>query len=396
MHHRFCSLDSLLFESRFFWQHSLYHYLDFPWREQLPDLCEWLDRLTLQQVIDLKSNPELLAHEISKWIPYATQLQALCELPDLPSSSKETKRGLDVGVPGRKWHQINEFVTAIEPSGSTDWLEWCAGKGYLGRLLASMPNSNVTSLEIQSQLCVDGQQFANEQALNMTFIEADAFSSSSLQYIKKNQHAVALHACGDLHVTLLKKVAEVKAQAVSISPCCYHLIQAEQYQPLSREAIASSLRLDKQDLRLPLQETVTAGQRTVQHRIQEVTYRLGFDSLQREINHSSRYLPVPSIKKSKLAEGFEAFCLWAANKKDLTLPRDTDFSHWLQCGEQRFELVEKMDLVQQVFKRPLELWLVLDRALFMQEKGYDVQLDHFCEREYTPRNILLRAQLPRE
>ena len=393
MHRRFSTLDSLLFESRVFWQHSLYHYLDFPWREQLPELCEWLDSQTLQHVIDLKNNPDQLTNEISQWIPYAKQLRDLCELPDLPTSNKEVRRGLDVGVPGRKWHQINEFAAAAEQSGSKNWLEWCAGKGYLGRLLASRPTSTVTSLEIQAQLCTDGQAFANEQSLDMTFIEADAFSSSSLQYIQEKQHAVALHACGDLHVTLLKKVAEVRSEAVSISPCCYHLIQTDHYQPLSYEAKASLLRLDKQDLRLPLQETVTAGQRTVQHRIQEVTYRLGFDSLQRAINQSSSYLPVPSIKKSQLSEGFSAFCLWAANKKGITLPDDTDFSYWLKCGEQRFELVEKMDLVQQVFKRPLELWLVLDRALFMKEKGYEVQLDHFCEREYTPRNILLRARL---
>ncbi|MCV5738612.1 hypothetical protein OFN56_42590, partial [Escherichia coli] len=49
--------------------------------------------------------------------------------------------------------------------------------------------------------------------------------------------------------------------AMTISPCCYHLIQSEQYQPMSELGRASSLSLSKQELRIPLQQTVTGGER---------------------------------------------------------------------------------------------------------------------------------------
>ena len=51
-----------------------------------------------------------------------------------------------------------------------------------------------------------------------------------------------------------------------------------------------------------------------------------------------------------------------------------------------------MELVRHLFRRPLELWLVLDRALFLQEQGYRVELREFCPRHLTPRNILIHAE----
>jgi hypothetical protein len=44
------------------------------------------------------------------------------------------------------------------------------------------------------------------------------------------------------------------------------------------------------------------------------------------------------------------------------------------------------------FQPYLERWLLLDRAVFLQEQGYEVSLKAFCERELTPRNTLINAR----
>ena len=54
--------------------------------------------------------------------------------------------------------------------------------------------------------------------------------------------------------------------------------------------------------------------------------------------------------------------------------------------------MRNLELVRGLFRRPLELWLVLDRALFLSERGYEVQLGEFCDSHLTPRNLLLLAQ----
>ena len=180
---------------------------------------------------------------------------------------------------------------------------------------------------------------------------------------------------------------------LSVSPCCYHLTEMEHYRPLSKRAAdhQKALQPSRNDLRLAVQETVTAPARVREQTRLVSQWRLGFDGLQRQLRGCDEYLPVPSNPPRLLNEGFPAFCRWAAAKKQLRLPDTVDFDHWQAFGVQRLAEVRRHELVRHLFRRPLELWMVLDYALFLEEQGYRVRLGHFCDRSLTPRNLLLDA-----
>lgn len=386
----FYRLDALLVKNRQYWQFMPFTSTEFVWQSQ-PELCAWLTALDDQQLDDLSQNLTTLTTALLPWIEDAEQLAQLVNIPSLPQANKNLPKGLDSGIPGRKWQQITAF-NAVLPQLGLPWLEWCAGKGHLGRVLSVSHQQPVISLEWQQQLCLDGDKAAKQLGLAIKFVQADAFNQACDKHIIQHQHAVALHACGDLHVSLLQRVAAKKGAAVSISPCCYHLIREQYYQPMSEVAKISELRLSKHDLRLPLQETVTAGNRVRKLRFVEVSFRLGFDLLQRELSGSNEYLSVPNVQKALLNDGFEAFCRWAAKRRNVTLTDDIDFDYWQQLGEKRFAITERMELVRQLFRRPLEIWLALDRVCFMEEQGYQVKLGTFCDKPITPRNLLIHAE----
>ena len=109
---------------------------------------------------------------------------------------------------------------------------------------------------------------------------------------------VALHACGDLHVRLLRLASAAGCAQLAVAPCCYNRIAAEHYQALSAPAQASTLQLSLDDLRLPLAETVTAGQRMRRQRDLSMARRLAFDLLQRQQRGVDDYLPTPSLPTS--------------------------------------------------------------------------------------------------
>ena len=235
--------------------------------------------------------------------------------------------------------------------------------------------------------------FAKQWQIPQRFICADAFApiDSSKPLLLIDQHAIALHACGDLHIRLLKLATLAGTRAISISPCCYPLIEHEDYQPLSALAKGSALKLSKHDLQLPLQQSVIANSKKQQLRNQEVSWRLGFDSLQRDIRGVEAYLPVPTIKKSQLSGSFSDFCQWAANQKHLSLSSEINLSHYLHRGIARQRLTKRIDLVAHLFRRALERWLLLDRVCFLHEQGYQVTLAEFCANSVTPRNALIQA-----
>ena len=53
--------------------------------------------------------------------------------------------------------------------------------------------------------------------------------------------------------------------------------------------------------------------------------------------------------------------------------------------------VERHELVRRAFRRPFEMWLATEYGLFLEEKGYQVDLRTLCDRAHTitPHNIAI-------
>ncbi|TDO96267.1 methyltransferase [Marinomonas balearica] len=381
---QFLTLDRWLTKTQPLWQVASFASMDWPWRTVFPELTAHLENNTtlgstaqsieatlLETVRDFTPAPKIPLHDF-----IATQQS------ELPSYFKS-------GIKGRKWTQIDRFSKLVPQSDST--LEWCAGKGHLGKAIAYRNSTKVVSLEWQQALCDAGEDCARKLNLDQTFVCADVLNSDTTPTLKRVTSAVALHACGDLHRILIEQGLECGIGAFTVSPCCYHLTQEDIYTPLSQTARQSHLSLNKNDLRLAVKEIATAGQREQHHRARELSYRLGFDAWQRAFRNTDEYLPLSKAPDAIMRQGFEAYCQWAAKEKQLTLPTNAQLTGYETIGEQRKSKVLKIEAVTQYFRRPLELWLVLDRALRLEEAGYTVEVGEFCDKSTTPRNLLIRA-----
>ncbi|MCH1928948.1 SAM-dependent methyltransferase [Shewanella sp. A25] len=412
----FTKLNQLLEQSTALWQVRAFEAKALPWEGMFPSLAkavwalddEKLDALDAKQEDLVETLGPALSEDLAalgvNWdLSLLTQTLSDISGAVLSKTDAIDTEGLahfSAHIKGRKWEQIIAFVQHL-PQHDLPVLEWCAGKGHLGRLIAKSRGVDVISLEWQEALCEEGQAFAKKWQLTQQFVCADAFAiepeghHTSLHQtanpLRTEQQAVALHACGDLHVRLLQLAAKTNTQALAISPCCYHLIQTEQYQGLSRLAKASALSLSRHDLQLPLQQSVIANPKQQLLRHREIAWRLGFDALQRECRGIDAYLPLPAIKQSQLSDSFEAFCHWAATQKSVSIGNISDFQPWLAIGQHRQQLTRRIDLVAHLFRRVLEQWLILDRCCFLQERGYRVQLGEFCPNSVTPRNALILA-----
>ena len=389
MEERFNQLNSLLIKYRHLWQLEPFQLCDYPEHWPLP-LIEALEQLEQPELDNLDSDRQ---REKSLFAPFIDDLDALITLCQISPTSKrplpELSARFSAGIKGRKWQQIIDFCSSI-PSGDT-YLEWCAGKGHLGKALAKIDNAEVQSVEWQLDLCVQGQEKANKEGLKIHFTHADVLKGEADALIQSHQHSVALHACGELHLSLLRKASAKGTQNISIAPCCYHLIPNDIYCPLSEAAQGSALRLSKHDLKLAVQQSVTSGDRSRRLRHKEMIWRLGFDELQKLVNQSSEYLPLPSFPKQLLSQNFQKFCQWATQEKSLMLPTSIDFDSFEKKGAKRYAMVQRIDSVRHVFRRAIEVWLILDRCLFLREKGYEVNLGLFCKFEDSPRNALITA-----
>jgi len=389
---QFLQLDLLLTQYQQFWRFSPFHLLALPWADT--PLGQRLQLLTPAEITRLDQDEVYRRSYFSEFFPELNQFSPF----DLatPGSKKPTQTELPFwfsrDIKGRKLEQIQAFATEMQ-KGDLPVLEWCAGKGHLGRWLCFSQQREVTSLEWQEALCIEGQQQAEKLKLSQNFIQADVLAEGTSKHLNTEQQVVALHACGDLHIRLLQLASQSGTKQLDIVPCCYHLIGAEQYQALSTQAQQSTLgQLSRDELKLAVQAQVTAGERVTRLRHIEVMWRLAYQELYQALQGVTHYRPLSSVPKRWFSGEFSAFAQWAASQHQWQIPADTHWEHYLQLGQQRHLLVQKMQLVRSLFRPLLEQWLVLDRALFLQQQGYQVQVKQFCDYQLTPRNLMISAR----
>ncbi|MDN5515826.1 MAG: SAM-dependent methyltransferase [Pseudomonas sp.] len=389
---RFQALDGFLLQHQALWRPRPFHHLQLPWEVELPELASWLRSRSLEQAEASDNNPFALAAP-SPFPDLARQAQTLSLLGEMPGMhSPPRAHALNVDVPGRKLAQIQAFANHLQfRKRPQHWLDWCSGKGHLGRWLTEA-DQRLTCLEYDPALIESGSAMSTRLGLDAAHVQQDVLADDSNTRLQKEHTAVALHACGDLHVRLLQLASRNGCNQLAVAPCCYNRIATLRYQPLSAAAQASALQLSRDDLGLPLSETVTAGARVRRQRNQSMAWRLAFDLLQRQLRGIDEYLPTPSLPSDWFSKPFASFCHDLAELRDVPSPGEQDWPALEAQGWQRLADVRNLELLRNLFRRPLELWLLLDRALYLQEQGYNVKLGTFCDYQLSPRNLLLLAE----
>lgn len=401
------ALDSWLFQHQSVWQLLPFTQPTPSWAAHYPELAQWLLELNAADYELYTERLDLLSDKLSLWLPELAQRNALIQLADFKEENEFkgkdsfkdkscTLAEVDAPtMPGRKRLQAGAFTAALLPLDAPVF-DWCCGSGHLARTLAphisKTTSAKITGLEWNADLVAKGNQLATAAGVDVVIEQQNVLQLNG--FWPKQAHGVALHACGDLHLSLLKKAVENQLPRLSFSPCCYHLGASKTWQPLSKPAQHSQLiGLATSDLRLAVQETVTAPSRVTRQREALNAWRLGFDGLQRQVRQRDEYLPIASCSPKELHYSFEFFCQTAAASQAFTLPAATDFDYWETYGQQRLEEVKRYELLRHLFRRPLEIWLVLDYLLYLSAAGYQVKLGTFCARELTPRNLLIDARL---
>ncbi len=393
---RFERVDDWLTRTTGLWRPRPFVQLPAPWEDDLPELSAGLRALELEEACFLEENPSVLARRVPAAAPLVERNRGLSDWPSLEGSpGLELPKHPPRFVPQRKWRQISAFVRVLQgqaPSGVETWVDWCAGKGHLGRTLASVSRARALGVEKRRRLCDSGRELAEREGVPMDFRCADVLTGSFDDVLGPSAAAVALHACGELHVALMRSVVARRARFVAVAPCCYQRIGGAYYEPLSRAAKESRLRLHRHDLRLACLQEVVAGQGERRLRKRAEAYRLSFELLTREAGDG----PVESfgrLPRSFFRLPFSLFAARAAEQAGVRLPHGWDAEAVERAGWERLRVATSLGIVRGLFRRAIESWLLLDRALFLEEHGYRAHVGAFCEKSVTPRNLMLSATL---
>lgn len=312
--------------------------------------------------------------------------------PDSGTARAPGRAGRDAAgwsVPGRKAAQVEHFARAIGPLQGRRFVEWCAGKGHLGRRLA-LGGADVLSIERDAGLVDAGRALAARAGLSQAWAAADVLQPGVVESVG-GSHLVALHACGALHRRALALALRGDGPtALDLAPCC---LQRGLCRHGWRAGRPSRLQPDPDAMRLAVTGTATAGRgermRQQRHRVAIAT----FAALRARLDGRPG-APMASVPAAWRDDPPRRLCERLAAREGLVLPEALDWDAVLAEGRERHARVRRLTLVRHAHRRAIEVWYLADLALRLRRRGWDVRLAPFCPRALTPRNLWLRARRP--
>jgi hypothetical protein len=272
---RRAALDRWLAELAPIWMPSPFCEARPGWCRTHPALTDALLGLDDPTLVALSAEADAARAFLQPYLPALAEVPALIDLPAreavaVPVGHAAARQF----IPGRKAAQIDAFAAAVgKPQAPL--VEWCAGKGHLGRRFLMAWGGEARALERNAVLCREGNSLSSRAGLQQRFIVADVLTPEAAASLT-GAHAIALHACGDLHRHLVDQAGPAGAKALDVAPCCYPLGADDLYRPRGG---SSALTLDRNALRLAVTETVTASPRLAAASERLSAWKLAFVAL---------------------------------------------------------------------------------------------------------------------
>lgn len=377
------------------------------WALAEPELAAWASGLSVGSIDALEVDPtsrpvhpryaalrdEALA---------AAQIGAPFEAPPVAPARDATWR-----TPGRKLAQACALAGVAAPlvPHAPRFVDWCGGKGHLSRVLALHTGGRARVVDRDEALLRAGDRLHRRAGLHTEWCRANVLRDPGEQLaaiVADADLAVGLHSCGALTDALVDAVLATDVDVHLSVPCCPHVVRDRAgYRPRSApgRTVASGygrvLHFDRIALRLAIADEIVARAADRRTRRREMAWRLGVDRLLREAGITNRYESLGNISTADFQRPFDDFCRWALAPHGASLPAgfDADAAEsraWADLRE-----VRGFALVRALYRRALEAWIVVDKALHLAESGRVVAVGPFCPRTVTPRNLLVASVSPR-
>lgn len=365
-----------------------------PWETEWPKLSAVLREIPDDKIEKVEANPLAFLKEngalptLSSALFHHTKMMSLTE-------NSVTAGPRPSGVDHRKWQQIAYFTSAVLRSACVDvnrWVDWCAGKGHLGVAMHRHTGRPVHCLELNMHLVHRGNVRMAAEQCPVTFYTANVLKDDISATLTAETGVVALHACGQLNTRLFELATHCAPAFMAVVPCCYQRIDGMHFSPVSSAGKQTGLTFTRHQLRLPALDEVKSTQHRRAFRKREMAFRLGLDLLLRESSGADEYTPAGKIAPAMIRGSFESFCRAASESVQRELPSRVNWRQAEKNGWERRHLVSALSISRQLFRRPIEVWLFLDRVAHLEEIGFTVNYGEFCPSQITPRNLMLLAR----
>jgi SAM-dependent methyltransferase len=290
--------------------------------------------------------------------------------------------------PLHKQQQVDAFahLVARVAGDATRIVDVGSGHGHLTRALADAVSRPVLGLERDEALAAHARALAAAHT-TVDFAVADVLRGGLL--VQPGDCVVGLHACGELGDVTVRAVAEgAGTAAVVFVGCCLQKQRAEE-----RTSLSTALTLPKPLLGL---SNLSAGDVGVEaRRVDNLAgrrHRIALRLLLARAGVSVRpRAELEGLNRRAAHASLSALVENAFAVRHLQPPAAADVDEAFATASQLHERFRRLSLPRTLLGRVIEVFVVRDRAAFLAERGFDVDVGEVFSASLSPRNLALVA-----
>ena len=304
------------------------------------------------------------------------------------------------GLNAKKVHEIERVLSLLGPRTKTirRAVDIGGGMGHLARLCVRTFDWTFHSIDRDAALQEKGRDWLRRARTlpreKVCFIHASLEDGpqDEIDPLLSGQDRVSigLHTCGSLALTQLRK--SQKAGLLLNFGCCYDQMDPTRDYPVSRFGKAHPLPLTRRALFLATRgrHRKTEAEFALMKRVNE--QRFALDLLLRRKLPALGFVRAGDAPKALYAGSFAGYARDRLERLRLEVGMtEAELNSFESSVRPETRRIFLCHLLRDRFARALELVILLDRALLLEELGFQVELLQVFEPRLSPRNIALIA-----
>ncbi len=373
---------------------------------------EWinlLDSLTPQELFDVDCKRSVKKLEGSSFEAFIQKIKMLTDIPHIDYFPEVPLEDWAFnGIKKKKRHEIQKIVPILKRIRDEKKIDYVVdiggGVGHLSRVLSHYHQIPSISIDQNSEFQktgkarltkyrkIDGAQ--DVQFMNITFGKDE----NKLE-LKKifNEHSLSLglHTCGPLANTLIKSTVEYGTQGLLNFGCCYHKMNPEFDFPLSRfYRDHSFLKLNLYGLTLATRSHAAMTFDTYKTKERVKYYRYALHLFLIKHYNRSDFTDVGEVHLSLYWQPFHHYITQKLSHLEIHhhfSPQDFDEFYENSEIQRELRVMYLCNIIRWQLGRAMEVYLQIDRCLYLEEQDYDVYFEQYFNEELSPRNLGILA-----
>lgn len=374
--------------------------------------AEWislLDSLSEQELFDVDCKRPVKKLQGTSFEAFVQSIKDLTDIPNIPLTPElPLEDWAFQGVKKKKRHEIQKIVPVLKRV--RDELKFDrvvdigGGVGHLSRVLShyhKIPSvsidQNVEFQNIGKQRLLKFRKIEGAEDvkfMNLTFGK-DEDSADLKKVFHENSLGLGLHTCGPLANTLINATIDYQTKGLLSFGCCYHKMKSHVDFPLSnfyKDENFPVLNLFGFTLATRSHAEMTFDTYQTKERVKNYRYALHL-FLMRHFNNKT----YTDVGECHLSTYWKPFHVYISEKlKHLNLKHsfsDQYFDDFYADPSLQKELrvMFLCNIIRWQLGRAMEVYIQVDRCLYLEEHGYVVSLEQYFDEALSPRNLGILA-----